>query len=309
MELRHLRYFRAVAELLNFSRAAERVRIAQPALSRQIRALEAELGTPLFDRERGVRLTDAGRVFYTHACKILSQVDVAAAAALEAATGAGGELIVCSDWRVAGQFLPEAVAEFHRKFPRAEVTLRDLRFHDQLTALRSRRAHLGFVVRDVVRRARELETLFVLRSRLMVTLPYRHPRAQEDLLKVSDLAAENWVILDEKEAPGYRTYVHQLCRLSGFVPKIGHVAATHEGLVGRVASGFGVALALDLNAPHHNKLVRVRPLDVDPLELCAVWHRKETSPLLAAFVDIVREQAERELLSSSSPKARRTRPA
>ena len=83
MELRHLRYFKAVAELLNFSRAAESQRVAQPALSRQIRALEEELGTPLLERKHGVQLTDAGRVFYSHTCKILAQVEIATASAGE----------------------------------------------------------------------------------------------------------------------------------------------------------------------------------------------------------------------------------
>lgn len=291
MELRHLRYFKAVAEQLNFSRAAERLRVAQPALSRQIRALEEELGTPLFSRDHGVQLTDAGRVFYTHTCKILAQVDIAVAATHEAVGGGTGELIVCNDWRVAGQFLPAVVSEFHRKFPRAEVTLRDLRFHDQLTALRARRAHIGFVVRSVLGSVRELETLLVMRARLMVVLPARHSRAEEPILQLIDLADESWVCLDEKEAPGYRAFVTQLCRLSGFTPRFGRAASTPEGLIGRVAAGYGVALTLEANAPHHNRLVRVLPLDVDPLELCAVWHRRENSPLLHAFLDIVREQA------------------
>ena len=116
MELRHLRYFKAVAELLNFSRAAEQMRVAQPALSRQIRALEDELGTRLLDRHRGVRLTDAGRTFYTQTCKILAQVDIAIAAVREPPDRTGGELIVCNDWRISGHFLPAAVSEFHRQF-------------------------------------------------------------------------------------------------------------------------------------------------------------------------------------------------
>ncbi len=290
MELRHLRYFRAVAELLNFSRAAERLRVAQPALSRQVRALEEELGTPLLERKRGVRLTDAGRVYYAHVCKILAQVDIAAAAAHEAAGGTGGELIICNDWRLAGQFVPGVVAKFHRKFPRVEVTLRDLRFPEQLAALRARRAHLGFVVRAVLGRIGELETLLVLRARLMAVVPAEHPRAGAAAIELADLADEPWVTLDEKEAPGYRAFLTQLCRLSGFAPHFGPAAATPEGLIGRVASGYGVALTLEANAPHHNQLVRVLPLDVDPIELCAVWHRREESPLLHAFLDIVREQ-------------------
>lgn len=290
MELRHLRYFRAVAELLNFSRAAERLRVAQPALSRQIRALEDELGTPLFVRERNIRLTDAGRVFYTHTCTILQQVEVGSAAAREAASGGGGELILCNDWRVAGQFVPSSVAEFHRQFPRAEVTLRDLRFPDQIAALRSRRAHLGFMMRSVLGRVGELETLQLLRTRLMTVLPAKHRLVTQKQVALADLAKETWVVLDEKEATGYRAFLTQLCRLSGFSPRIGEAASTPEGLVGRVAAGYGVGLALESNAPHHNQLVRVLPLDVEPLELCAVWHRRETSPLLHAFLDIVRQQ-------------------
>ncbi len=303
MELRHLRYFRAVAELLNFSRAAEKLRVAQPALSRQVRALEEELGTRLFDRERGVQLTDAGRVFYHQTVKILAQVDVAVDEVREVTAGNGmGELIVCNDWRLAGNFVPEVVADFHRQFPRAEVTLRDLRFHDQLAALRARRAHLGFVVRSVLGRVGELETLLVLRTRLMFVLPARHPRARERTVRMADLADEKWVTLDEKEAPGYRAFVTQLARLSGFVPKFGQAATAFEGLVARVAMGYGVALTLENLAPRQNRLVRVVATDIEPLELCAVWHRREKSPLLQAFLKILRGRVDDELPAKDGAK-------
>lgn len=293
MELRHLRYFRAVAELLNFSRAAETLRVAQPALSRQIRALEDELGVRLFDRDRGVQMTDAGRIFFRQTVKILAQVEVAVAEVRAVTADNGmGELIVCNDWRLAGNFVPEVVADFHRQFPRAEVTLRDLRFHDQLAALRSRRAHLGFVVRSVLGRVGELETLLVLRTRLMLVLPARHPRARERTVRMADLAGEKWVTLDEKEAPGYRAFVTQLARLSGFVPKFGQAATAFEGLVARVAMGYGVALTLENLAPRQNRLVRVVASDIEPLELCAVWHRREKSPLLQGFLKILGGRAD-----------------
>lgn len=293
MELRHLRYFRAVAELLNFSRAAEKLRVAQPALSRQIRALEEELGVRLFDRDRGVQMTDAGRIFFRQTVKILAQVEVAVAEVRAVTADNGmGELIVCNDWRLAGNFVPEVVADFHRQFPRAEVTLRDLRFHDQLAALRSRRAHLGFVVRSVLGRVGELETLLVLRTRLMLVLPARHPRARERTVRMADLAGEKWVTLDEKEAPGYRAFVTQLARLSGFVPKFGQAATAFEGLVARVAMGYGVALTLENLAPRQNRLVRVVASDIEPLELCAVWHRREKSPLLQGFLKILGGRAD-----------------
>src|SRR5271155_4430571 len=101
MELRHLRYFHAVVDTLNFSRAAEKLRVAQPALSRQIRDLENELGVRLFDRNRvHVQLTDAGRTLAAHVAKILAEVDIAVESVRAAQRGAGGRLMVCDDWRV-----------------------------------------------------------------------------------------------------------------------------------------------------------------------------------------------------------------
>lgn len=311
MELRHLRYFKAVAELLNFSRAAERLRVAQPALSRQIRSLEDELGLKLFIRESsGAQLTDAGRVFYTHTCKILAQVDFATEAAQEAARGRGGELIICNEWRVAGQFVPAVVAEFRRRVPRAEIILHDMRFHDQLVALRGRRAHVGFLVRNLLGRATEFESMLVLRARLMVVVPAGHPRASDATVRVADLAEESWALLDEKEAPGYRAFLTQICRVAGFTPRVGPIASTPEGLIGRVAAADAVALTLESHAPHHNHLVRVLPLDVLPLELCAVWHPQEKSPLLSRFLDVVREHAAASLAESEisiRPTARKGR--
>jgi LysR family transcriptional regulator, benzoate and cis,cis-muconate-responsive activator of ben and cat genes len=292
MELRHLRYFKAVAELLNFSRASERLRVAQPSLSRQIRALEHEIGTELFRRDGGVTLTDAGRVFYAHTCKILAQVDIAVDSARETTSGSVGELIICNDWRVAAEFLPGIIAEFHRRFPRVEVTLLDLKFHDQLAAIRSHRAHLGFVMKTLLGRLEELETMLVLRTRLIVMLPLHHPLAgRRGPIRLAELADETWIGYEEKETPGYRAFLTQLCRLSGFTPKLGKSAATAEGIAGRVASGYGVALTLESSAPHRNALIKVIPLDAEPLELCAVWHRRESSSLLQGFLDIVRAHA------------------
>lgn len=265
--------------------------VAQPALSRQIRALEDELGTPLLDRDRGVRLTDAGRTFYAQTCKILAQVDMAVASVREPPDRAGGELIVCNDWRLSGQFLPAAVAEFHRLFPRAEVTLRDLRYHDQLTALRAHKAHVGFVVRSVLGRREDLDTLLVLRTKLAIVVPARHPLGGRTALKLAELAHDTFVTFDEKEAPGYRAFVTQLCRISGFVPRFGKSATTIDGLFGRVAAGYGVALTVENGAPYNNPMLRVLATDIEPLELCAVWHRQEKSPLLHAFVDLLRQQS------------------
>lgn len=118
----------------------------------------------------------------------------------------------------------------------------------------------------------------------------RQSLAVETDLRRIELADETWVTLEEKEAPGYRAFIIQLCRISGFTPRFDKKATTVEGLFGRVAAGSGVAVALESNAPKNNPMLRVLGTDCEPLELCADWHRKEESPLLAAFLDIVRRQ-------------------
>lgn len=288
MELRHLRYFQAVAERLNFSRAAEQLHVAQPALSRQIRALEEELGVQLFERNRvRVRLTDAGRTFYTHTCKVLAQIAEATAAVHEVADGTAGELIVGNDWRFGGDIVSATVREFQAKHPRAEVNLLDLRVHEQLTAVRSRRAHIGFIVRDLLGARDELESLTVLRSRLMAAIPARHPLADRPLVPLAELAEDKWITLDEKVAPGHRPFIVQLCRLSGFTPQFGRAAGTIEGMFGRIASGYGVSVAIESSLPQRAPLLRFVPTDCEPIEICAVWHRRDKSVLLKSYLQIL----------------------
>jgi len=306
MELRHLRYFRAVAERLNFSRAAEQLRVAQPALSRQIRALEEELGAQLLERNRvRVQLTDAGREFYGHACKILAQVDVAVASVHDVNEGTSGELIVGNDWRLGGDIVSATVRDFQTKHPRAEVTLLDLRVHEQLSAVRSGRAHLGFVVRDLIGARKGLESLTVLRAQLLAAIPARHPLADRPSVRLAELAEEKWVTLDEKIAPGYRALLMQFCRLSGFTPQIGRSSPTAEGLLGRVASGYGVALVLDNGLSARPPSLRLVPTDCEPLEVCAVWHRREKSVLLTSYLQILR----RYLQDNAPAKPAKSRPA
>ena len=306
MELRHLRYFRAVAELLNFSRAAEQLHVAQPALSRQIQALEEELGARLLDRNRvRVQLTDAGRSFYAHSCKILAQVDMAVATVKEVTEGKGGELIICNDWRIASHFVPATVRAFKARYPRAEVVLRDLRIHEQLAALRAHRAHLGFVVQRELVPHQDLESLFVFKSNLLAVLPTNHPLAERRSLRLAELADETWVSLDEKESPGFHAYMVQICRLAGFSPHFGPSTPTIDGVLGRIASGYGIALAPDAALQNRNSMLRFLPTDCAPLEFHAVWHRQETSVLLQEYLEILRAHVGRDTPVAAPPKARR----
>ncbi|MBI2513983.1 MAG: LysR family transcriptional regulator [Opitutae bacterium] len=307
MELRHLRYFKAVAELLNFSRAAEQLRVAQPALSRQVRALEEELGATLLDRNHmRVRLTDAGRAYYVHTCKILAQVDMAAAAVREVTEGSAGELIVCNDWHLGGSIVPAALNEFRRLHPRTDVVLHDRRVHDQLALIANRRVHVGFMVRELLGNRREFECLDILRSRLVIVVPSSHPIAERTDVRLAELANETWITVDRKESPQFIGIFTRLCRWSGFTPKLGPTGTTLEGIAGRVASGYGICILPEHMALTMGPGLRAVPSDCAPVELCAVWHREEKSKLLEQFLDVLRRHAvASEPAKAAAPAAKR----
>lgn len=289
MELRHLRYFKAVAELLNFSRAAEQLRVTQPALSRQVRALEEELGATLLDRNHArVLLTDAGRTYYAHTCKILAQVDMAAEAVKEVNEGSGGELIVSNDWHLGGRLVPASLNEFRRKFPRAEVVLHDRRLHDQVALISARRVHIGFVARELLGTRDDFDTLLLLRARLGIVFPPGHRFAGRKEVRLAELAEETWLVIDRKESPQYLNFLTRLCRWSGFSPKTGATATTLEGLIGRIASGYGVALMPEHIVPPLVDGMAFALTDCAPIELCAVWHKQDKSKLLHQYLEILR---------------------
>lgn len=290
MELRHLRYFKAVAEHLNFSRAAEQLHVAQPALSRQIQAIEEELGTKLLERNRvSVRLTDAGRTFYSQTCKILAQVDMAVASVREVAEGTGGELVISNDWHFGGDLVAGTLAEFRARYPRIDVVLQDRKIPDQVALLRSRRVHLGFIVRDMLGARTDVNTLFIRRSRLLLALPARHRLAKRDSVRLAEVANETWLTLDPQQTPAYTQFLNRLCRLAGFSPLLGESATTPEGIIGRVASGYGIALMPEYISMPLNRHLRLVPTDCAPLELCAAWHRDEQSELLKKYLAVLRE--------------------
>ncbi len=299
MELRHLRYFKAVADHLNFSRAAEQLHVAQPALSRQIQAAEDELGTKLFERNRvSVRLTDAGRVFYRWACKILAEVDMATAAVREVSEGSGGILVISNDWHLGSDFIAGTLAEFRARYPCIEVVIHDRKISDQVALLRSRRVHLGFIIRDMPGVKSDLQMLFLRRSRLLLALPVRHRLARRTSVRLAELADETWLTLDPQESPAYSQYLTRLCRLAGFTPQLGEHATTPEGIIGRVASGYGIALMPEHIELPANRHLRYVPTDCPPLELCAAWHRDEQSGLLKRYLTILRQ-----LLAATSSKS------
>lgn len=291
VELRHLRYFAAVAEALSFSRAAENLHVAQPALSRQIRDLEREIDTVLLERGHGrVHLTEAGRVFHGHVTRLLAQVDIAVTTAQGVARGHEGRLVICGNWQFAVGSIPECVREYRARHPRVEIELPELAFADQIEALRAREVHLCLLPRDVVASREEFEVMTIVRSPLKVVVPLDHALAARRVVRLSELASESWTSIEGGRTRSHRTFIMQQCRLAGFAPRFVRSAASLDALLATVASGGGISLVPECVVPAGASQLRGIGTDCDPLEICAIWRRDETSRPLLAFVELLRSR-------------------
>lgn len=290
MELRHLRYFQAVAETLNFSRAAERLRIAQPPLSRQIRDLEAELGVALFSRTHGkVQLTAAGRHLHRELPDLLQRLANLIAATQRA--GRGGEALnIGTDWRLPLDPLARAVSELRRRErTTAQINFVDLPLADQLAALRDGRIDLAFLPEVFLGARRGLELLHVASPAVMAALPENHPLARRRTLALHELREERWILLNPRQAPGFRELVVQICRKAQFTPRFGPTAPSMDGMLTLVAAGEGVCPTLASFARSGQNGIRLVETDCEPFTLQAVWLRNNSSERLGSYIGILRQ--------------------
>ena len=290
VELRQLRYFVAVAEELHFHRAAERLHIAQPALSRTIRALETDLGCALLSRTtRRVSLTDAGRVFLDEARTALHQVDNAAALARDAAGGKVGHLSVAyMDFAINGP-LPRILSEFRRDHPGIVVDLHHLWTEKQRYALVAGEIDMGFMIGPFD--APGIASTVVARERLVAVLPEQHPLARRKSVSLPDLAGEPFVLGSMETWGPFRQVVGELCLAAGFVPNVVQEAHNSDGIFGLVAAGMGVTLYVE-TARHLSLRGSVsRPLaDTDAtVETVAAWQAREPSAAVRLFAKHTRQ--------------------
>ena len=290
MEIYQLRYLVAVAEALNYTRAAEVLHVSQSALSRQIIQLEKELRVRIFERNRQrVSITDEGRVVLGHAAKILSDVSVLTGAAQELAEGRGGELVVSCVWRIFFSFIPDTIAEFRRCHPQSDVRLLELPLHEQINALRSRKVHLGFMPSELLEDDDALERMKVLSSDLVVVVSRKHRLAGRKSVALKDLANDTWLKNDAVKKT-YPAFIKQYCKKAGFTPIFGKSGAGLEDLLGMIAAGYGIAMMPRYILAQHHKISSVRFLgtDCEPIELCAVWLRSNQSRVLKHYLEILR---------------------
>lgn len=290
MELRHLRYFQAVAKTLSFSRAAAELRVAQSAVSRQIMALEHELGLKLFVRSTSrVRLTEAGRHFHQEIDRLLGHLAIAITGAQQIDRGHGGDFNIGSDWRILLPHVPEAVVAYRALHPHVSVNFVELRMHAQIEALNDGRIHLGFVHKTIIGLRTGFETHPVYNSEMKLAVSSRHRLARSGRIAMSDLRQETWLRLDEKNNPGFRAFVTQFCHAALFTPKFGRTAQSLEGMLALVAMGDGICLIPAALVTRVHPDLRYLETDCLPFELFAIW-RKDSPPAgLAAFLKLLQK--------------------
>jgi len=290
MELRHLRYFVAVAEELHFARAAERLRIVQPALSMQIKSLEEELGTRLLERtRRHVALTEAGRLFLEEARRTLEQAERAAEVARRAGRGELGRIGIGYSVNAAySGVLARTLKAFRQRAPDVELHLHELHPFDQLEALLDGRLQVGFLTAPALPIPPELATVRVGAWPLMVALPPEHPLAARDSVPLALLREESFVdytgARDEQGLPALQS-------IGGTAPRIRYRVTNIPAVLSLVAAGLGVALVpASLASLRIGGEVAYRPLTgvAQRMELSVAYRRDAHAPAVRIFLEVVR---------------------
>lgn len=294
MELRHLRYFIAVAEQLHFRHAAELVHVAQPALSQQIRQLEKEIGVTLFERSRHrVRLTPAGKEFYEHAQFILDRAKQAVEEARKVEHGDAGTIRIGFVSTAAIAVLPEAMKRLQARVPLAEIELRELAAGEQIDGLYRDQIDVGFLHAELTEDV--LKTRVVARERLIVALPANCKLAKKSRVDLKDLASWTAIMPVRHASAGFYEQVRLAYQMAGGMPeRVHNTRLLQTGLL-LVAAGVGVSLVPESFKAIHIKGVAYRRLRIEPppCELIAAWRRDSDSPLLRQFLQILPELKEK----------------
>jgi DNA-binding transcriptional LysR family regulator len=291
VELRHLRYFIAVAEELNFSRAAERLHMAQPPLSAAIRQLERDLGVELFARTtREVRLTDAGRAFLRGARRTLADAERAAEDAKRAADGELGQLRIAYSWSTRFETLPALGRAFRASHPDVELLSQEMWNARMPAAFGSGSIDVALSLCPEI--AAELELAPIHSERLVALVPEAHPVAREDAIPLSALADEDFILFPREIAPRLHDAFVAIYRRAGFEPRVRN-ESFHTGWdLGVLTDIPAVAMAPESVARGlPDGIVAVTLSEpTDSLETCLMWRADDTSPAVAAFVAVARER-------------------
>lgn len=290
MELRHLRYFIAVAEELHFGKAAERLNISQPPLSQQIKQLEKQINTTLFYRtNRNVELTEAGKAFYKHAVKILNQINIAQEDARSVAEGENGILKVGFSGTITLNVLPEIIKTSQKYHPGIALQLLSLTTSQQIAALEQRQIDIGFLVPPV--ESSLISTKKLQDEEYIICLPENHRLAHKDKINVADLKNDSFISTSRDAGVGYFDTIDNIFKDAGFTPRISQIANDQLTMVSFVASGLGVviipkaaeSLTIDgvIYKELHKPYTKVNSI---------AWNKENTRPVVQKFLNLVSDR-------------------
>jgi len=288
MELRHLRYFVAVAEELNFSRAAERLHMAQPPLSQQIQDLEAELGIQLFERtKRRVQLTEAGKVFLEEVEKVFEQVNQAVKSAQRASRGEKGKLAIAFNSSATYSVLPKLLYKFHHHCPDIELILQELTTSQQLEKLEQNQIDLGLMYLPINKP--KLQVISLLKEPLTIALSASHPLANRTEIAIADLIDEPFILPPPHLGEGLYRQIMQYFEQINFYPKVTQPATLLQTAIALVAGRVGVAIApASLQNLQRTDVVYRSIFPTAPeIEIAMVWQENNLSPVLKKFLEII----------------------
>lgn len=292
MELRHLRYFVAAAEAENVSRAALKLHVSQPALSRQIRDLEQELGFDLFERSaKSVRLTEAGQSFLKEARAVLERVDEAVRTARAIATGDRAELHVGYAPSPTVRIMPQILRAFQTRFPKIRVKLHDLSSEEMLAGVREGKLQVAFLVRPNRAMLRGLHFEELTRDTMCLAVPPGHNLASVRSVTLAQVAQQPLVVFSRKDYPEYQQYLEALLTPIKAKPKISEESDTAANLIAAVESGCGVSIlpqSFACSVGPRLKLIPLSPVP-EPLLIGAVWAAQGLTANAEALIRVAKQ--------------------
>lgn len=291
MELRHLRYFVAVAATGNVSQAARKLRVAQPALSRQIRDLEQELGAPLLERSaRGVRLTDLGKHFAVEAREVLARAEAAFESARAIARGAGGDLHLGYAPSPTAELLPRALHAFQNVAPDVRIALHDASSQEMLSGLEEGTLHAALLVQPCADRLGQLTFEEVQSYPIQVALWPSHPLVRQSQIALTRLRQETLVVYARSDYGEYHALLDSIFATAGGAPRIAQECDSVTSLIAAVEAKRGVAIVPSVLRCLAGPRLKLRPLRPAPPQLVVGFalNPARSTPAARLFLDTVR---------------------
>jgi DNA-binding transcriptional LysR family regulator len=300
MELRHLRYFSAVAAELHFGRAAEKLHIAQPPLSKQIQDLERELGFELFVRtKRSVALTPAGQAFLVEVTQIFQQLDRSIEIGRKTSRGELGQISIGFVGSATYNILPVMLQRFRDRYPQVQIELHELTTDRQLIWLREGRIDIGLIRPPII--DRDLGSQVIFQESLVIALPINHHLARVDSLAeppdlgidLTALATEPFILFPRQLAPGLYDPIISICQAAGFSPQVVQECIQMQTIVSLVSANMGVSiLPASIQEIQRQgvvyKPIKSRSLEVEQLAtISIVWRLNDDSPTMNRLLEIV----------------------